>query len=280
MYDEAKNSKPAAAAVLAIVIASLMFAACGGSRNMASGQQSPEEVDIDKLLGGEESATAPQASDDENEVLRLLGLAPDTGQTDMSQPMATTEASLTVAAEPPPPAVEKLQREITEKDQMIAALRSDVNEKERRIQQLQADLERSQRDLPRTSRAARPLGNDYASRYAYARDLYEQRSYREAAKTFSNLLAENDKNSLADNAQYWIGESYYGLGNYAQAAAEFEKVFTFPRSDKNDDAQLKIGLCYLRMGDRQQARNSLEQLLGTYPNSEYAGKARQYLERL
>jgi tol-pal system protein YbgF len=257
--------------LVAIVAMSLMFAACGGSRNATVGEQATgEEVDIDKLLGTEDTATATQtATDDENEVLRLLGLTPDSSKTEMSKSLAATDA-----AAAPEPEMEKLQREVTEKDQTIAALKSDVSEKDRKIQQLQADLERAQRG------ATRPLGNDYASRYAYARNLYEQRRYRDAINAFSDLLLENDKNSLADNSQYWIGESYYGLGNFAQAIAEFEKIFTFPRSDKNDDAQLKIGLCYLRMGDRQQARNGLEQLLATYPNSEYVGKARQYLNRL
>lgn len=256
----------------AVVLAGMLFA-CGGSRNATvDSQSSGEEVDIDKLLGAEDTSATPEAADDENEVLRLLGLAPPDSSNDaMSKSLAGTEAA--AAAEPE---VEKLQRELSEKDQMIVALQSDVSEKEKRIQQLQADLERAQREAG----ASRPLGSDYASRYAHGRDLYEQRRYREAITVFSDLLAENDKNSLADNAQYWIGECHYGLGNFAQAIAEFEKIFTFTRSDKNDDAQLKIGLCYLRLGDRVQARNSLEQLLAIYPNSEYAGKARQYLGRL
>ena len=257
------------ARIAAVALAGLLLAACGGSRNAGPGTQgSGEEVDIDKLLGAQDPSTSPQAADDENEVLRLLGLAPDTA--DMSNAMASKEA---VAVEPQPD-MEKLQNELNEKDKLIVVLRNDVSDKDLRIQQLQAELDKAQ------SSSGRAVGGDYASRYAYGRELYEQRNYREAINVFSALLMENDKNSLADNAQYWIGECYYGLGNYAQSVAEFEKIFTFPRSDKSDDAQLKLGLCYLRMGDRQQAKNSLEQLLATYPNSEYANKARQYLARL
>lgn len=268
----ASRWRAAGRTAVAVMLAGMIFAACGGSRNTEVSSQPPgEEVDIDKLLGAEDPAATTQASNDENEVLRLLGLTPDSSKSDLSKPLAATEA----AAMAPEPKMDELQRELAEKDQTIAALKSDVSEKDRKIQQLQGDLERAQR-----GGNSGALGNDYASRYARGRDLYEQRNYREAIKVFSDLLLENDKNSLADNAQYWIGESYYGLGNYAQAIAEFEKIFTFPRSDKSDDAQLKIGLCYLRMGDRQQAKNGLEQLLAVYPNSEYVGKARQYLSRL
>jgi tol-pal system protein YbgF len=122
--------------------------------------------------------------------------------------------------------------------------------------------------------------NGLTQRYAEARNLYEQRRYAEAASAFQAILAENDKSSYADNCQYWIGECYYGMGKYAQAIAEFEKVFTFSRSNKSDAALLKLGLCYLLMGDRQQARSEFEQLIANYPNSQYVSKARKYLTRL
>ena len=85
---------------------------------------------------------------------------------------------------------------------------------------------------------------------------------------------------LSDNCQYWIGESYYGLRNYNQAIAEFEKVFSFANSNKIDDAQLKLGVCYLRLGDKAQARNEFDRLLSAYPSSEYKPVAQRYIARL
>ena len=253
------------AKISAPVLIAVTLVACGGGKKDTNVNQG-QEVDIDQLLGSEEQPS--QQSSDEDEVLRLLGITPD--KPEEVKGIASTEPA---PMPPTEPAVDQMQRELQEKNQMISALQADVSEKDRRIQALQSELERAQRTSGR-------MAGDYAQRYAQARALYESRSYREAINAFAALLAENDKNSLADNCQYWIGECYYGLGNYAQSIVEFEKIFTFPRSDKNDDSHLKIGLCHLRMNDRQQARSEFEQLLATYPNSEYAGKARNYLSKL
>jgi tol-pal system protein YbgF len=243
------------------LLTALFLSACGGGRKTTAGG-SGGEVDVDSLLGGEPAAQAA-APDDEGEVLRLLGIVPE------SKPEA---------AKPPETAeMEKLQRELESKNQQISTLQADVSEKDRRIQAMQAELESAQR---RSAAPNTAIAGDYAQRYAQARDLYEQKRYREAITVFAQLLAEDDRNSLSDNSQYWIGECYYGLGNFVQATAEFQKVLAFSRSDKLDDAHLKLGLCYLRTGDRARARSELEQLLAIYPNSEYVEKARSYLSKL
>jgi len=270
------NSSKFGAQIWLGLLVSMMVYACGGARNGSQGTGlEGDEMDIDQMLSGEDQPSNQQS--DEDEVLRLLGIVPETKEaTETAEPVS--EVKSTAA-----PEVESLRRELNEKVRRIADLESDVGVKEQRIESLEDELAAARRELQQRGRdGGRPsfVSNDYASRYAQARSLYEQRRYRDAIEAFTALLAEDDRNSLSDNSQYWIGESYYGLGNYAQSIAEFEKVFTFPRSDKNDDALLKLGLCYLRMGDRRQARSEFEQLLANYPKSEYVGKARYYLNRL
>lgn len=259
--------------VMTLLLTILFLMACGGGRSTTSGGMSGQDVDVDSLLGSGEQATQP-AADDETEVLRLLGIVPE-GKTEEAKPQETAapaDAPTDLGAE-----VEKLQRELQAKNQQISSLQADVGEKDRRLQALQAELESAQR---RGAAPSTRIAGDYAQRYDQARQLYEQRRYRDAITAFSTLLAEDDRNSLADNCQYWIGECYYGLGNYAQSTAEFQKVLAFSRSDKLDDAHLKLGLCYLRTGDRARARSELEQLLAIYPNSEYVEKARRYLSKM
>ena len=97
---------------------------------------------------------------------------------------------------------------------------------------------------------------------------------------FSELINTDPNNSLSDNCQYWIGESYFGMVNYNQAIAEFEKVFSFSSSNKNDDAQLKLGVCYVKLGDLAQARAEFNRLLAVYPKSEYTSIAQKYISKL
>ncbi len=269
------STQPNCCLWMIVLCLGLSLLACGGSKQTKAPETTEGEVDIDKLLStpaGEETQNAEDA-----EVLRLLGITPENANTDAPK----MEPQVTETKTAPAPSgvtdlqkeVDRLQSELNVKNQQIADLRSSLMEREARLQ----DLERSSQ-TPATRGASG--GNGFVQRYADARNLYEQRRYAEAATAFQAILAENEKSSYADNCQYWIGESYYGLGKFPQAIAEFEKVFTFARSNKTDAALLKIGLCYLQMGERQQARSQLEQLIATYPSSPYVAKARRYLARL
>ncbi len=122
--------------------------------------------------------------------------------------------------------------------------------------------------------------DEYRQHYIDALSLYQARNFREAIKRFENLLAVDRNNELADNAQYWIGECYYGLEEYEQALNAFRKVFNFPGSNKLEAAQFKIAYCYLQLGQRSKARQELEDFLRKYPNSEYVSRVRQMLQQL
>ena len=62
---------------------------------------------------------------------------------------------------------------------------------------------------------------------------------RKAREMFEAFLAKHKDHKWAGNAQYWIGECYDALGDYHQAVLAFEKVFTFNKSHKDDDAQYR-----------------------------------------
>ena len=53
---------------------------------------------------------------------------------------------------------------------------------------------------------------------------FSKGSYALAMAGFREFLRRFPDHTLAGNAQYWIGESFYGEGNYKQAGLEFHKV--------------------------------------------------------
>lgn len=249
-----------------------IFFACGGGRNKAEPYSDTQgEGDIDKLLSTSEQQKRQSA--EEQEVLRLLGITPDEQAGDSSIMTPSAEPAIDSAASEE---VQRLERELQDRDQQISILRNELAAQDKRLQELQ-----SQRARP-VNIATRPqveggVSPEYRGAYEKAMSYYNRHNYRDALAAFNNLLAIDDKNSLADNAQYWIGECYYAMGNYNQAIAEFQKVLSFTRSNKSDAALLKLGLCYIRLGDRAQARSELEQLIANFPRSEYIGKARNFL---
>ncbi len=259
-----------------IIIMALFLVSCGGGK----GDQVKNEgdVSIDQLLGiesEEQKKEEAEKSPDEDEVLRLLGITPEEGKKEGTAPETQETPNLEqLRAE-----VERLEKELSEKEKLIQDLRRDLEEKDRRLQELQSQALAAQPTVQPASRPS-PTSGSFKARYQEALALYNARKYRQAIDAFSALLAEDPNNSLSDNCQYWIGEAYYGLGNYQQAIAEFEKVFAYPNSNKADAALLKLGITYLKLGDRESARAQFEQLIASYPKSEYVEKARRYLNRL
>jgi tol-pal system protein YbgF len=121
---------------------------------------------------------------------------------------------------------------------------------------------------------------DEATLYRQALDQYFGRNYDAALKAFTDLQTRYPQGAYADNAEYWIGESRFGKGDFTGAAASFRKVFAYAGTEKGDDAQLKLGYCYLRLGDRKRAGEEFRKLVSSYPSSEYLDRAQAELDKL
>lgn len=118
------------------------------------------------------------------------------------------------------------------------------------------------------------------SEYNNALELFDSGEYKTAIKMFGALLKKYPEGKYGVNALYWIGECYYGLRDYANAVRAFGRVLEKSTSPKSDDAQLKLGLSYLKMGQRAKAKAELQNLIDRYPNSEYVSRAEKYLATL
>jgi tol-pal system protein YbgF len=109
----------------------------------------------------------------------------------------------------------------------------------------------------------------------------ERKDYRAAIPRLREFLKKYSNSSFADNAQYWLGECYYGLKEYDQAILEFDTVRRkYPKGDKVPAALLKQGFAFAELGDKVDARLILQELVDRYPQSEEAGKAKQKLKTL
>ena len=174
--------------------------------------------------------------------------------------------------------VDRLQQQLAQKDAQISDLKQQV--KNQNIQISQLESQKSSFMPVYSGTAADVPPGEYQMRYHEGLDLFHARNYSQAIEVFESLIASDANNSLSDNAQYWIGESHYALGQYKNAVIDFEKVFTFPKSNKNTDAQFKLGLCYVRLGDSAKASEEFQRLIDVYPESSYVGRAQDHLAGL
>lgn len=117
--------------------------------------------------------------------------------------------------------------------------------------------------------------------YEAAWKLLQNKDYRGAIAQFRRFLRRNPNSNFADNAQYWIGESYYALKEFDQAILEFDVVRRqYPNGDKVPAALLKQGYAFAELGDRVDARLILQEVIDRYPQSQEAQKARSKVSSL
>ena len=91
-------------------------------------------------------------------------------------------------------------------------------------------------------------------------------------------IGELERHELAPNAQYWLGEAYYRMGDYPNAIAAQQKLLvTYPDHLKVPDAMLILANSHSAQGETQLARRTLEDIATKHPVSEAAEKARQRL---
>lgn len=293
------------AAKVLVICATGLFWVCAQQAVQAPGEDmsSEDEAFRDELLAllgeegeGEAGTFTPQeeqAPSGEEDLSSLLSMLEE--QEAQPKPTAPAEDKTRTAliAE-----IRRLEALLEKRSSQVDSLRRILDNRNARIAELQAAIA-SARQAPTgyaaavpaalpSTRGARTSGYEplrgfsgpFAEKYNTARMKFESFDYQGCINIMSELLASEPNHVLADNAQYWIGESYYGLKQYQKALIEFQKVFSYEATDKYDDAQLMIGLCYVRMGQRDQARQAFQEFLNTYAGSEYTGVAQRYLRTI
>jgi tol-pal system protein YbgF len=117
--------------------------------------------------------------------------------------------------------------------------------------------------------------------YERAFNLLKDGRYDLAISSFKAFIQSYPKSSYADNAQYWLGEANYVQRNYKVALVEFKKVIiNYPASSKRADAILKMGYTYQNLGQIDQARQSLNDVVKNFPNTTAANLAQKRLQDL
>ena len=120
-----------------------------------------------------------------------------------------------------------------------------------------------------------------ASAYRSAKSILDAGQLDEARGAFEAFLNAHPDHPLADNALYWIGETWYAKALWLKAARVFGQVVErFPHGNKVPDAMLKTALCYKNLGELQLARDVLRQLVRLYPSTSTAELAREQIARL
>jgi tol-pal system protein YbgF len=131
-----------------------------------------------------------------------------------------------------------------------------------------------------TAAAGSASGPDQAA-YTQAFEALKNGNYGAAIAGFKQYLANYPSSDLADNAQYWLGETYYVTRDYDNAAVAFRAVGErWPNSRKAPDALVKLGFTQQELKQIAEARATLTEVTKRFPDSEAAKLAAERLKRL
>ena len=110
---------------------------------------------------------------------------------------------------------------------------------------------------------------------------YTSGQWELAVEGFEAYLNMFPGSELADDAQFYVGQTHYADGRFDEAIQAFENVLlNHPDGDVVSEASYKRGLALDRLGETDRARQAFELLIENYPDSAMATLAQQALDRL
>ena len=134
---------------------------------------------------------------------------------------------------------------------------------------------------PPVARVPQPEQAGERAEYEQALAVLREGRYAEAAQAFNGFLASYPGSSYADNASYWLGETYYVTRDFDRALATFQGLTeNYPNSPKASDSYLKTGYIYYEKKDWPAARMALEEVVKGYPGTTAARLAEDRLQRM
>jgi len=132
-----------------------------------------------------------------------------------------------------------------------------------------------------TARTAASSPEAEKQMYDKAFQALKELRYADAAEKFQAFLDRYPQSEYTDNAQYWLGESYYVTRNYDFALESFQNLIKhFPQSTKVPDSLLKVGYTHYELKQWELARAALTQVQEQYPNTTVARLAENRLRSM
>lgn len=202
--------------------------------------------------------------------------------------LALVAASCGSTSDPKPAAAPPSDARLTELQTSMTELLERLDVLNARLEKLEQVQESGGQAPPPVRKGEAPVlqskpvaGADLADRYRQAIVLFSRARYADARTAFQQIFDADPASDLADNALFWIGETYYSAQDYGAAARYYRRVVDeFGDQNKAPDALFKLALTFEKTGDLILARKTLEEVTSRYPYSTPARAAKSELNRI
>ena len=144
---------------------------------------------------------------------------------------------------------------------------------ESRIEELEKNLSES-KPQEKASLKTTPT-----SLYEKGKKEIEDKKYRQAILSFQLLLERYPASTLADDAHYWIGETYFLLDDCQRAILEYDIVRKkYPQGTAIVSSLYNEAQCFEKLGSKKEALLLLEDLVSRFPDHPKAKMAAKKLK--
>lgn len=104
--------------------------------------------------------------------------------------------------------------------------------------------------------------------YQTGLEAIKSSNYDVAEQNFDSILRRFPKDKLAGNAQYWLGEVYYGRKDYQKAAVSFAKGYqNYKSGPKGADSLLKLGMSMRELKKTAEACTAFTSMKTEFPKA-------------
>jgi TolA-binding protein len=161
--------------------------------------------------------------------------------------------------------MEDTSRRIDDLERRVAALGGDEAVEKLECKRALAEIERPK---------------DRAAYFALAKSYHDKGQYCFSRALFNEYIAKWKFDDRSPEAQILIGDSYFAEKDYRTAIVEYGRVRdTWPKSKQLPDALYKLGLSFLELGARDEAKVFLGEA-AKYSGQDAGKKARAKLQEL
>lgn len=126
-----------------------------------------------------------------------------------------------------------------------------------------------------------PKKPEAVQKYSQALMQFNHQAYSDAIASLRDFQQTFPKDNWNDNAQYWIGEGYFALGDYEKAILELQRgIDKFPKGERVPASLLAQGNAFIELGSVDDGKAFMKKLISTYPRTDEATRAKRRLELL
>jgi len=131
---------------------------------------------------------------------------------------------------------------------------------------------------PQPSPSARLSPQDV---YNMANSDYLKGNFDLAIAGFKMYMEQFPESPLVDDCLYWIGECYFSQKKFKEAIDQFnDLILNYPNGDKIPEAYLKKGICFVELGQKEEALSVFKLLVSKFPLEEETKIAQQKIKEL